>query len=217
MNMNKINIIKMKLLFIIGMHRCGTSVLTSYIETLGYSIGKNKNQDKDWQNPKGYWENDSLTSFHDKLLSYNNCEWYSVNKVNLQYTTQHVKEYSKLILEQFDSEKIVIKDPRLSFFVNFLIEVSNELKADINIIFATRNKKECITSLTKSQKLGITSCKKLYDTSMKCIRDNMLKICYNDFIKNNLLCREKICKYLEEEDSNINKIDLNLYRNKNLF
>ena len=49
----------MKLLFIIGMQRSGTSVLTSYIETLGYNIGKNRNQDKDWQNPKGYWLNEN--------------------------------------------------------------------------------------------------------------------------------------------------------------
>ena len=49
---------------------------------------------------------------------------------------------------------------------------------------------------------------------MSCYRDHMLKICYNNFINDNLLCRQKICEYLNEEDSNINKIDLNLYRNK---
>ena len=109
----------MKLLFIIGMHRCGTSVLTSYIETLGYNIGKNRNQDKNWQNPKGYWENDSFTHFHSNLLKYNNFNWSNVNETDLKYTKNHVKEYINLIKEQFESEKIVIKDPRLSFFVDF--------------------------------------------------------------------------------------------------
>jgi hypothetical protein len=205
----------MKLLFIIGMHRSGTSVLTSYIETLGYNIGKNRNQDKDWQNPKGYWENNSFTHFHNNLLlKYNNIDWSNVNNKDLKYTKNHVKEYSNLIKKEFESEKIVIKDPRLSFFVDFLLDVSKELQADIKFIFATRNKEECTISLNKAQNLNLEACKKLFDISMSCYRDNMLKICYNDFLQNNLLCREKICLYLEEEDSNINKIDLNLYRNK---
>jgi len=203
----------MKILFVMGMHRCGTSVLTSYIETLGYSLGKNINQDKNWQNPKGYWENDTLTQFHNKLLRFNKFDWSNVSKINLKYTKNHVDEYCRLILEQFNTDKIVIKDPRLSFFTDFLLEVSKKLTAEIKIIFALRDKEECIISLNKAQNLDIKKCKQLFDITMKCYKEYMLKVNYNDFVNNNKQLRYNICNFLNEKDSNIDKIDIKLYRN----
>lgn len=202
----------MKILVILGMHRCGTSVLTSYIETLGYSIGKTKNQDKNWQNPNGYWENDSLIDFHDKLLSFNQCSWQNVNKINLDYNKNHVLEYCNLIKKGFKTNKIVIKDPRLTFFYNFIKDVSKVLNTEIKVIFATRDKEECISSLHKAQNIDLEKCEKLYNNSENCYKKSMLKIKYNDFVKNNLKIRNEICGFLNEKDSTFDKVDLKLYR-----
>ena len=48
-----------QVIFVIGMHRCGTSLLSNCLVANGYDIGKSKNQDKNWQNPNGYFENDA--------------------------------------------------------------------------------------------------------------------------------------------------------------
>ena len=54
---------KPKIIFIIGMHRSGTSLLSNCLVKNGFSIGKTKNQDKNWQNPNGYFENDKINRF----------------------------------------------------------------------------------------------------------------------------------------------------------
>ena len=205
----------MKLILIIGMHRCGTSLLSSYIESLGYYIGDNKNTDKDWQNPNRYWENDSFTDFHEKLLKYNNLEWYNVNISNLNYTLEHVEEYFELIKKEFkNKERILIKDPRLSFFNNFLNDVIKKLDCETKIIFSTRNKQECCVSLNKAQKIDYKIGEILYENSHKCYTKKMLKISYNDFINDNQRIRKNICNFLNEKDSNFHNVDKKLYRNK---
>jgi len=65
----------MKIIFIIGMHRCGTSLLSNCLVKNGFSIGETKNKDKDWQNPNGYFENDTFAKIHNELLDYNVCTW----------------------------------------------------------------------------------------------------------------------------------------------
>ena len=65
---------KPKIIFIIGMHRCGTSLLSNCLIENGFSIGKTKNKDKDWQNPNGYFENDALHEIHNELLKFNNSD-----------------------------------------------------------------------------------------------------------------------------------------------
>ena len=62
------------------MHRCGTSLLTSSLVEDGYDIGFSKNKDVNWQNPKGYFENDKLTQFHNNLLSHNNVNWKTITE-----------------------------------------------------------------------------------------------------------------------------------------
>ena len=204
----------MKVIFIIGMHRCGTSLLTSYIEKLGFEIGKSKNKDKDWQNPKGYFENDNFTEFHDNLLEYNGYGWDNVKEINLKYTKEHVDNYCKLIKEEFTIEKIVIKDPRLSFFTNFLNEVIKKLNIEAKFLFATRKKEECVISLMKAQKRDRELCENIYDITHKTFNNNMLKVNYNNFLKNNKEEFKKICNFINEEYKEINNIDNSLYRNK---
>ena len=41
-----------RIVFALGMYRCGTSLLMSCLAELGCSIGKTKNQDHDWQTPR---------------------------------------------------------------------------------------------------------------------------------------------------------------------
>ncbi len=203
-----------KILFIVGMHRCGTSVLTSYIETLGYDIGKSKCKDKDWQNPNGYWENDLLAAMHNNMLLFNGFNWSNVNKENLNYTKGHIEEYRKLISSEFTSSKIVIKDPRLSFFYDFMLGVSDVLGSQLKVIFATRNKQECISSLNKAQNLDLKKCADLFEITNKCYRGEMLRVNYNDFVKNNDRSKLEICNFLKEKDSGVNVVDTSLYRNR---
>jgi hypothetical protein len=204
-----------KIIFVVGMHRCGTSLLSNCLNESGFEIGITKNTDRDWQNPNGYFENDSFVEFHDKLLSYNNCSWNDLNKNEMEYLESHVKEYRELIKEEFkDAKKILIKDPRLGVFSNFIKEVCEGVY-EYYVIFCTRNKKECCTSLSKAQNLKYSDSEKIYDT-MHQNNFSGLTINHRDLINNNtdiMILISRFCNF--EIEKNTSKIvDMSLYRNR---
>jgi hypothetical protein len=174
-----------KIIFIIGMHRSGTSLLTNCLVDNGFSIGKTINQDKDWQNPNGYFENDIFHSFHNKLLADNNSSWFKINVDKMKYTENDIIEYRKLIKDEFkDKHLIVIKDPRLTFFVEFLNKVCED-NYEPYFLFLTRDKNECINSIVKAQNKSFNDMTILYDKTMNLYNTIFLKIDHNDIINDN--------------------------------
>lgn len=207
-----------KIIFLIGMHRCGTSLLTNCLVENGFDIGRSKNTDIDWQNPNGYFENDSFTHFHEKLLKYNNSDWCHINKEKMSYNELHVTEYRKLLIHEFNNEKIiVIKDPRLTFFVDFLKDVCKD-NYDPYFIFITRDKKECCISLSKAQNIKINISENLYDITMKHYSKEYLLLIHRDILYNNDSVMNRIKMFCNLKHNIINTchiVDLKLYRNKN--
>tara|TARA_B100002019_G_scaffold270349_1_gene263876 strand:- start:497 stop:1135 length:639 start_codon:yes stop_codon:yes gene_type:complete len=206
-----------KIVFIIGMHRCGTSLLSNCLIENGFSIGKTKNKDKDWQNPNGYFENDAFTRIHDKLLKYNKCSWCSIRTNKMKYTQEHVQLYRKLITSEFVNEKLLlIKDPRLTFFVDFLKEVCGN-NYEYKFLFLIRNKEECCNSLSKAQNKLYSEASKLYDITMSYYTTDFLKINHNDIINHNndvLTIIAKFCNFpLIKNTEKI--VDDKLYRHRN--
>ena len=210
--------IKPKIVFMIGMHRCGTSLLSNCLIENGFSIGETKNKDKDWQNPNGYFENDAFTEIHEKLLSYNNCSWHTITKEKMEYTQQHIETYRELIKKEFTENKcILIKDPRLTFFVDFLKEVCSD-NYEYNFLFLTRDKQECCNSLSKAQNKNEEVCNNLYDITMKKYEEEYLMINHNDIINRNNMILKNISQFINIDLNNDTNylVDIKLYRNRKL-
>lgn len=206
-----------KIIFIIGMHRCGTSLLSSCIVANGFSIGKSKNTDKNWQNPNGYFENDKFTEFHNELLNYNNSKWNSINETNMKYTQDHVDRYKLLLQEEFEDDKnILIKDPRLTFFTHFLQEVCKD-NYEIHFIFAVRDREETCASLSKAQQISYENAADLYDKTLNKYDDkDYFKLDYKDTLFNNEIIMSRIsaiCKF-ELKTNTENLVDVDLYLNR---
>lgn len=206
-----------KIIFIIGMHRCGTSLLARCLFNNNFSIGENKNTDKDWQNPNGYFENDTFTNFHNKLLSFNNSCWLNINNLPMKYTQEHIEEYRQLLKTEFQNDQLLlIKDPRLTFFVDFLKEVCNGNYKHY-FIFLTRNKDECCQSLSSAQNISLIESQNLFDITMNLYRNDYLKINHNDIIYNNDTVLSIISDYIQmnlKKTSNLVNIELYRHRNK---
>lgn len=209
---------KPKIIFIIGMHRCGTSLLSNCLIKNGFSIGKTQNQDKNWQNPNGYFENDTLTNFHEELLAYNNSDWLNINTTHMIYNNNHINRYRILLQTEFqNNDLILIKDPRLTFFTDFLINVCND-KYDYYFVFLTRNKIECCSSLSQAQNKPYDKTSKLYDKTMSYYKDSFFKVDHNNIINNNndtLIKLANFCKFsLIQNTEEI--VDYKLYRHRNI-
>ena len=186
------------IVYIVGMHRSGTSLMSSIINDLGYSLGKNINRDKDYANKLGYFENDSFTLIHDKIMARRNSYWNEIVEENFDIFFDFEKnEYCDLINTEFKEEnKILIKDPRVSFFIPLIKDVF--LNDNLKIIIMKRNLKSCINSLESIHSLEYNKSKKLYDLTYKFIDNNKnlktLIINYEDFDKN----FKKICNDLSQ-------------------
>lgn len=206
------------IIFIIGMHRCGTSLLTNCLIENGFSIGKTMNKAKNWQNPNGYFENDKFTEFHDELLTYNNSNWLNINTKKMMYTIDHINRYRNLLKTEFINDNyIVIKDPRLTFFVEFLKEVCS-YEYDYKFLFLIRNKQECCNSLSKAQNKSYHETSNLYDKTMSYYNEQFLKIDHNNIINNNNDTLVKVANFCNFPLIKKTKelVDYNLYRNRNI-
>ena len=211
-----------KIVFVIGMHRCGTSLVTSILTEMGFSTGISKNKDKDWQNPNGYYENDALLYHHNKMLAYNGNSYLNVTNCDLSYTDEHVADYVAAIKKEFEgTNKIVIKDPRLSFFVSFLYKVAEKLNSQCYLIFCTRDRHESASSLSKAQQVDIDSCFALYDvteqTRLKHYHELHI-INYNQLLENSQLVVNRLGTFINENtDINNTLVEPSLYRNQLTF
>ena len=63
-----------KIIVVLGMHRCGTSMITRVFSELGADPGNNLMPPAE-DNPEGFWEPVDLVDVHDELLDYLGSSW----------------------------------------------------------------------------------------------------------------------------------------------
>tara|TARA_Y100000593_G_C4042956_1_gene206077 strand:- start:65 stop:484 length:420 start_codon:yes stop_codon:yes gene_type:complete len=134
----------------------------------------------------------------------------------MNFTKNHVKIYRDLIEKEFgEDELILIKDPRLTFFTEFIKEVCEDLYTPF-FIFLTRNKNECIRSLSKAQNKNFKEMEKLYDVTHSFKKSEFLTIDHHDIIYKNPDVLNKIFTFIEIKIKicTENLVDLNLYRER---
>jgi len=139
---------KPEALFILGMHRAGTSALTRCMSLMGYQLpktlmGANKS------NQKGHWESTRLARLNDRILDYFGMDWTSWLITVLQ------GEYD-------DDQPIVIKDPRISRILPLYISALKKGGYNAKFILASRNPIEVANSLKARNDMGMTESQMLW-------------------------------------------------------
>lgn len=141
-----------KVLFIMGMHRSGTSVLSRLMGVLGYSHG-NHLMAPDQYNPNGYWEDLDIAALNDKMLEHLEMRWDAISFHTAQpELIQKLKPFTleaEEILQQkiTGQERLVIKDPRLCLLLGFWQYIALRKGISSQLLFLFRHPESVIQSL----------------------------------------------------------------------
>ncbi len=132
-----------KIVIITGMHRSGTSLTTSLLESSGLNIGK-RLMGASPGNIKGHFENLDFVGFHQKVLSSQGIsqEGWSLEN-NIQVQEQYVNQAKLMVRENAVLGNWGWKDPRTTLFLNFWAD----LLPQANFLFVYRSPWEVVDSL----------------------------------------------------------------------
>ncbi|QQS54593.1 MAG: glycosyltransferase [Candidatus Competibacteraceae bacterium] len=105
-------------IFVIGMHRSGTSITTRLLNLMGAYFGpEGISTGANEENPKGFWERRDVRTLNDMILHSTQAEWYRINNFSLDKIPENTgaefhKKASRLILELDAHRPWVLKEPR---------------------------------------------------------------------------------------------------------
>ncbi len=107
-----------KMIFIIGMHRSGTSLVANWLQACGLDMGE-KLVGPNFSNPNGHFEDTLFVEYHEALLSWNKQSMYVKKEAQL-----HVPKLYKMQAEKFvqrrsaRSQQWGLKQPRATVFLD---------------------------------------------------------------------------------------------------
>lgn len=218
--------------FILGMHRSGTSVTAEIINKLGFEAGSdllpaNKN------NPRGYFENRYIYLLNKKIMkdyasNWDNVEYSFFDNIYDDLYDKYSEEAKKIIKNEFsDSNNFFIKDPRICNLFPFWERVLDG-KRKIKIVIPLRNPIEVAKSLKTRNHFSINKGLILWinhfiNAERYSRKYERIFIKYDDLLNNSEITIESLIKFLDIQGSEINKdelysvIDRSLKHNKVAF
>ena len=105
--------------FVLGMHRSGTSAITQAVKVLGFDLSDKLLPAKP-DNVKGFWEDWDVVNLNEKILRSDTGSWdrlslFDSNLKSPEELEQILSETTGLLQRKFDGvSRFVIKDPRIS-------------------------------------------------------------------------------------------------------
>ncbi|MCX6082401.1 MAG: glycosyltransferase [Chloroflexi bacterium] len=141
----------MTVIYIAGMHRSGTSMVTRLLNLCGVYLGQDSDLfPPDVNNSEGYWENRPFTLLNDELLADAGGGWDYPPPVNYEweksYKFPHFVSTASELTQQFSPHQIWgWKDPRNSLTYPFWKKIIPSIK----MVVCVRNPDEVANSLIK--------------------------------------------------------------------
>ena len=146
-----------RVIFVLGMHRSGTSSLAGALDACGVWLGDDLIGADPEINAKGYWEHRELVRINEALLEACGQRWFypeASREVLLHLEEgvgQDCLESSRRFVEQIpvEGQVFAIKDPRLCLTAPFWYERFREQGFEVSIIHLLRSHREVARSLEK--------------------------------------------------------------------
>lgn len=140
--------------FVLGAHRCGTSVATQLIAAMGHDLGGEVVPAAE-DNPGGYWEHRAVVETHNDFLRSIGHSWSSPLPLEPGvFSGEAASRTRKRIREVFetdfrDKEQWVLKDPRLCRLLPLWDEVLNLKDLQVRFVHVIRSPIAAAASLEK--------------------------------------------------------------------
>ena len=147
------------LVFVLGMHRSGTSVAARAMQMFGYSNGTKIMVPNEYQNPKGFFEDMDFMAFNEKLLASVDAIWSSVNIDPFGMVLPTVEQLPEKMRELFpegqellkrllsEHSKLALKDPRACRLMPFWNAVCISLRVEPSSLIVFRQRSAVAQSL----------------------------------------------------------------------
>ena len=148
-----------QILFILGMHRSGTSALTRLVNLCGVSLGTKLLPPQE-DNITGFWEHEEFKEVHDQILTELGRNWQDIrpmpdNWLDHPSKPQWKQKIAYILDHDFDNSAIIaIKDPRMCRLLPLWQEVLEERQTTGKVIQIFRMPDEVAGSLKKRNKFG---------------------------------------------------------------
>jgi len=141
---------------ILGMHRSGTSAITRGMQTLGADLGTNLLAER-FDNPTGYWEDQSIIGLQDRLLERFGMSWETARLIPEEEWESgtldlFVREARRYLRDHFLPLKLwAFKDPRTLRLLPMWQKVFQTLPCDHGYLLIIRNPLSVAASLYQRQ------------------------------------------------------------------
>ena len=120
-------------LFVLGMHRSGTSAITGALRHCGVWVGEEAElTDANVENPLGFWERRDMRNLCDQMLQSAGADWWKIanfdpKAIPRATLAEQRRNFEKIVSELDEYQAWVIKEPRLCLLLPVLRHYVNNL------------------------------------------------------------------------------------------
>ena len=203
----KNNKVASHLVFILGMHRSGTSALTGMLAQAGFAVPSDLMPATN-ANPKGYWESVSIMHLNDTFLAGMESHWASSLPLPTGWSQSiNSREWRtsliNIISESFSGAKLpMIKDPRFCVLISGLEPWLESELIQTSFYIPIRHPLEVANSLRQAEGIGLNMALRLWIKSIFMIEEATREyrrkfISFDDLIQNPVDILESCLLFME--------------------
>lgn len=148
------------IVFVLGMHRSGTSLTAELLNVLGATLPAPLLELQESVNATGFWEDETVVEINEKILAGFNSSWYDLAAVGsytlegidaklLSTARDHVERYYR------GANLSLLKDPRLCRLMFVWARIFEEANFSTSCIYVMRHPLEVAASLNKRDDIAV--------------------------------------------------------------
>lgn len=154
-------------IFVLGMHRSGSSAVARVLGLCGASLPQ-KLVEANQGNPRGYWEPLEALNLNEEFLLQQGSSWDDPTlHLQYKYIQSHegslfIERIREFLLQSVTEKPLVIKEPRITTLPSYWFEAARAAGLEVKIVIPVRHPNEVIASLVARDQISLELASLLY-------------------------------------------------------